>query len=66
MVIGRSSRGGNFHKIMGSTLFKVEKKVFEVKFEGIHGGPWISVTERFQEKAFSVAFEEEEVIWIME
>lgn len=44
---------------------EVENKVFKVRFEGIHGGPWISVTERFPGNAFSVAFEDQEVAWIL-
>ena len=51
---------------MGEKSFKVEKKVFKVKFEGIYGGPCISIMERLQGKVFWVAFEEEKVIWIME
>ena len=43
----------------------MEKKDFEVRLEGIHGGPWISVTERFPGNAFSVAFEDQEVAWIL-
>ena len=46
--------------------FEVEKKVFEVRFEGIHVDPWISATEKVQGHAFSVAFEEMEIVWILE
>ena len=42
--------------------FEVEKKVFEIRFEGIHVGPWISVTEKVQ----GHAFEEMEIVWILE
>ena len=42
------------------------KKVFKVRFEGIHVGPWISVTKKVPGHAFSVAFEEEEIVWILE
>ena len=44
----------------------MEKKFFEVRFEGIQGGPWISVLERTPRWALSVVFEEEEVVWILE
>ncbi|RVW99158.1 hypothetical protein CK203_019091 [Vitis vinifera] len=45
---------------------EVENKVFKVRFEGIHGGPWISFTERVPGHAFLVVFEEEEVASILE
>lgn len=37
---------------MGEKCFEVGKKIFKVKFEGIHRRPWILVTERFQGKTF--------------
>ena len=40
--------------------FVVEKK-FEVKFEGSHGGTWISVAERSRGRVSVVGFEREEI-----
>ena len=48
----------------GLKCFGVEKKTFLISFQGIHGGPWISVMKRNQGHAFSITFEEEEVAWI--
>ncbi|KAL6348600.1 hypothetical protein AAG906_016120 [Vitis piasezkii] len=46
--------------------FEVEKKSFQVKFEGSNGGTWISVTERSQGFVVSVGFEKEELDWLTE
>ena len=40
--------------------FDVERKAFQVKFEGINGGMWISITERSRGFVVSLGFGEEE------
>ena len=37
-------------------FFEVEKKVFQVKFEGSNGGTWISIIERSRGFVVSVGF----------
>ena len=37
-------------------FFEVEKKAFQVKFEGSNGGTWISITERSQGFVASIGF----------
>ena len=39
--------------------FEVEKKSFQVKFEGSNGGTWVSVTERSRGFVVSVGFGKE-------
>ncbi|KAJ9685290.1 hypothetical protein PVL29_017350 [Vitis rotundifolia] len=46
--------------------FEVEKKSFQVKFEGTNGGTWISITERSRGLAVSVGFGKEEMDWLTE
>ncbi|KAJ9674189.1 hypothetical protein PVL29_023629 [Vitis rotundifolia] len=46
--------------------FEVEKKSFQVKFEGSNGGTWISITERSRGFVASVGFGKEELDWLME
>ena len=46
--------------------FEVEKKFFQVKFEGSNGGTWISVTERSRGFVISIGFGKEELDWLME
>ncbi|RVW29588.1 hypothetical protein CK203_105042 [Vitis vinifera] len=46
--------------------FEVEKKSFQVKFEGSNGGTWVSVTERSRGFVVSVGFGREEVDWLTE
>ncbi|RVX08240.1 hypothetical protein CK203_017634 [Vitis vinifera] len=46
--------------------FEVEKKSFQVKFEGSNGGTWVSVTERSRGFVVSVGFGKEELDWLME
>ncbi|RVW96956.1 hypothetical protein CK203_032312 [Vitis vinifera] len=46
--------------------FEVEKKSFQVKFEGSNGGTWVSVTERSHGFVVSVGFGREEVDWLTE
>lgn len=45
--------------------FEVEKEIFEVRFEGYHERSWISITKRIQGVAFSMAFEREEIGWLL-
>ena len=44
----------------------VEKKSFQVEFEGLNGGTWVSVTERSRGFVVSVGFGKEELDWLME
>ena len=44
----------------------VEKKSFQVEFEGLNGGTWVSVTERSRGFVVSVGFDMEELDWLME
>ena len=44
----------------------VEKKSFQVEFEGLNGRTWVSVTERSQGFVVSVGFGKEELDWLME
>ena len=46
--------------------FEVEKKSFQVKFEGSNGGTWVSVKERSRGFVVSVGFGREEVVWLTE
>ena len=46
--------------------FEVEKKSFQVKFEGSNGGTWVLVTERSRGFVVSVRFGKEELDWLME
>ena len=46
--------------------FEVEKKSFQVKFEGSNGGTWVSVIERSQGFVVSVGFGKEELDWLTE
>ena len=46
--------------------FEVEKKSFQVKFEGSNGGTWVSITERSRGFVVSVGFGREEVDWLTE
>ncbi|RVW83630.1 hypothetical protein CK203_039266 [Vitis vinifera] len=47
-------------------LFEVERKAFQVKFEGSNGGTWISITERSRGFVVSIGFGEEELDWLSE
>ncbi|KAJ9685292.1 hypothetical protein PVL29_017352 [Vitis rotundifolia] len=44
----------------------VEKKSFQVEFEGLNGGTWVSVTERSRGFIVSIGFDMEELDWLME
>ncbi|RVX05716.1 hypothetical protein CK203_027327 [Vitis vinifera] len=44
----------------------VEKKSFQVKFEGLTGGTWVSITERSRGFVVSIGFDMEELDWLME
>ena len=44
--------------------FEVGKKRFEVTFEGIKGGTWVSLAEKSRGHIFSIGFEREELAWI--
>ena len=46
--------------------FEVEKKSFQVKFEGSNGGTWVSVTERSRGFVVLVGFGKEELDWLTE
>ena len=46
--------------------FDVERKAFQVKFEGINGGMWISISERSRGFVVSLGFGEEELDWLLE
>lgn len=41
----------------GRRFFEVERKNFEISFEGIHGGKWISITAISRGAVFFVAFD---------
>ncbi|RVW38709.1 hypothetical protein CK203_077488 [Vitis vinifera] len=43
----------------------VEKKNFQVEFEGLNGGTWVSVTERSRGFVVSIGFDMEELDWLM-
>ena len=40
-------------------FFGVERKAFQVKFEGSNGGTWISITKRSRGFVVSIGFGEE-------
>ena len=44
----------------------MEKKSFQVKFEGLTGGTWVSITERSRGFVVSIGFDMEELDWLME
>ncbi|RVW34406.1 hypothetical protein CK203_092151 [Vitis vinifera] len=44
----------------------VEKKYFQVEFEGLNSGTWVSVTERSRGFVVSIGFDMEELDWLME
>ena len=44
----------------------MEKKYFQVEFEGLNGGTWVSVTERSRGFVVSIGFDMEELDWLME
>ena len=46
--------------------FEVEKKSFQVKFEGSNGRTWISITKRSRGFVVSIGFGKEEVEWLTE
>ena len=46
--------------------FEVEKKSFQVKFEGSNRGTWISITERSRGFVVSVGFGKEALEWLTE
>ena len=46
--------------------FEVEKKSFQVKFEGSNGRTWISTTKRSRGFVVSIGFGKEEVEWLTE
>ncbi|RVW47113.1 hypothetical protein CK203_105485 [Vitis vinifera] len=50
---------------MGKSI-TVEKKHFQVEFEGLNGGTWVSVTERSRDFVVSIGFDMEELDWLME
>ncbi|RVW47848.1 hypothetical protein CK203_092925 [Vitis vinifera] len=50
---------------MGKSII-VEKKYFQVEFEGLNGGTWVSVTERSRDFVVSIGFDMEELDWLME
>ena len=44
----------------------MEKKAFQVKFEGSNGGTWISITKRSRGFVVSIGFRKEELEWLSE
>lgn len=44
----------------------MEKKIFEVRFEGSHGGRWFSITKRSGGFTVSLGFEREEMVSFLE
>ena len=46
-------------------FFGVERKAFQVKFEGSNGGTWISITKRSRGFVVSIGFGEE-LDWLSE
>ena len=46
--------------------FEVERKTFQIKFEGSNGGTWISITKRSRGFVVSISFGEEELDWLLE
>ena len=44
----------------------MEKKAFQVKFEGSNGGTWISITKRSRGFVVSIGFHKEELEWLSE
>ena len=44
----------------------MERKAFQVKFEGFNGGTWISIIERSRGFIVSIGFGEEEFDWLSE
>ncbi|RVW25925.1 putative ribonuclease H protein [Vitis vinifera] len=51
---------------LGGFGIRVERKAFQVKFEGFNGGTWISITERSRGFVVSLGFGEEESGWLVE
>ena len=47
-------------------FFEVERKAFQVKFEGFNGEMWISITERSRGFVVSLGFGEDELDWLLE
>ena len=47
-------------------FFEVERKTFQIKFEGSNGGTWISITKRSRGFVVSIGFGEEELDWLLE
>ena len=47
-------------------FFEVERKTFQIKFEGSNGGTWISITKRSRGFVVSISFGEEELDWLLE
>ena len=47
-------------------LAVMEKKIFEVRFEGSHGGRWFSITKRSGGFTVSLGFEREEMVSFLE
>ena len=44
----------------------MEKKAFQVKFEGSNGGTWISITKRSRGFVVLIGFHKEELEWLSE
>ena len=44
----------------------MEKKSFQVKFEGLTGGTWVSIIERSRGFVVSIGFDMEELDWLIE
>lgn len=42
----------------------MEIEMFELRFEGKNGGPWISIIKQTQGASFTLGFEKEEIDWI--
>ncbi|RVW65097.1 hypothetical protein CK203_034944 [Vitis vinifera] len=55
-----------FRIVMKVEEFEVEKKSFQVKFEGSNGRTWISTTKRSRGFVVSIGFGKEEVEWLTE
>ena len=52
--------------LLMAKFFEVEKKAFQVKFEGSNGGTWISITERSRGFVVSIGFGKEKLDWLSE
>ena len=70
-ISGKSQRSSVWLRKLCSGLgvmerFDVERKAFQVKFVGINGGMWISITKRSQGFVVLLGFGKEELDWLLE